>query len=129
MGPNDVCMDIKGSFSWGFTSSQPKKDEKKGKKSAVIEEESKKEQNETRKMLSKFITLKDIKIQIRKGEFVIVIGDVGSGKSSLLHSIIGDLIYIPQVEIDEFGGLEHEGTQEEFDSLKNKLLGSDFICD
>ena len=24
-----------------------------------------------------------------------IIGDVGSGKSSILHSIIGDMIYIP----------------------------------
>ena len=54
-------------------------------------------------------------MQIKKGEFVTIIGDVGSGKSSLLHSIIGDLIYVPQGEIDEFGGFDSEGTQEDFD--------------
>jgi len=31
-------------------------------------------------------------LTIKQGEFVCVIGDVGSGKSSLLHSIVGDLL-------------------------------------
>ena len=41
------------------------------------------------------MTLKSINLSIRKGEFVCIIGDVGSGKSSLLNAIIGDLIYVP----------------------------------
>ena len=36
--------------------------------------------------------LKDISLQIPKGQFVCVVGDVGSGKSSLLNAIIGDLM-------------------------------------
>lgn len=40
------------------------------------------------------MTLKNINLTIRKGEFVCIIGDVGSGKSSLLSSIIGDLLYL-----------------------------------
>jgi ABC-type uncharacterized transport system ATPase component len=32
-------------------------------------------------------------LKIKQGEFVCVIGDVGSGKSSLLSAIIGDLLY------------------------------------
>lgn len=63
---------------------------------------------------------------VRKGEFISIIGDVGSGKSSLLQAIIGDLIYMPQEAIDEFGGINHEATSEEFDVLKRKLLGPDF---
>ena len=38
-----------------------------------------------------FLTLKNLDLTIKQGEFVCIIGDVGSGKSSLLNSIIGDL--------------------------------------
>ena len=68
------------------------RDEMSGREEIVGEDEKKKR--------SKFITLHDIKMQVKKGEFISIIGDVGSGKSSLLQSIIGDLIYIPQSEID-----------------------------
>ena len=47
------------------------------------------------KKLSKFVTLKNIKMEVKKGEFISIIGDVGSGKSSLLQALIGDMIYIP----------------------------------
>jgi ABC-type cobalamin/Fe3+-siderophores transport system ATPase subunit len=33
-------------------------------------------------------------LNIRKGEFVCIIGDVGSGKSSLLSAMIGDLLHL-----------------------------------
>jgi hypothetical protein len=36
------------------------------------------------------------------------------------------MIYIPSETIDEFGGLKHEATSEEFDALKLQLLGPDF---
>jgi ABC-type lipoprotein export system ATPase subunit len=39
--------------------------------------------------------LKNINLKIKKEEFVCIIGDVGSGKSSLLSAMIGDLLYIP----------------------------------
>jgi ABC-type nitrate/sulfonate/bicarbonate transport system ATPase subunit len=38
------------------------------------------------------VVLKDINLNVKKGEFVCIIGDVASGKSSLLNTIIGDLI-------------------------------------
>ena len=44
-------------------------------------------------ILKDFLALKQIDLKIKQGEFVCVIGDVGSGKSSLLNSIIGDLLY------------------------------------
>ena len=43
--------------------------------------------------LDEFLTLKNMGISIRRGEFVCIIGDVASGKSSLLSTIIGDLCY------------------------------------
>lgn len=36
-------------------------------------------------------TLKDINIQVKKGELISIIGEVGSGKSSLICSIFGEL--------------------------------------
>lgn len=38
------------------------------------------------------------------------------------------MIYVPQSEIDEFGGLDHKGTQQEFDRLKNRIVSADFAC-
>jgi ATP-binding cassette, subfamily C (CFTR/MRP), member 1 len=43
--------------------------------------------------VKEFMALKDINLKVKQGEFVCVIGDVGSGKSSLLSSVIGDLLY------------------------------------
>lgn len=39
------------------------------------------------------------------GEFVCIIGDVGSGKSSILSALIGDMLYCPQNETDTLLGL------------------------
>jgi ABC-type lipoprotein export system ATPase subunit len=46
------------------------------------------------KKIQNISTLKGMNLQIKKGEFVCVIGDVGSGKSSLIQSMIGDLLYM-----------------------------------
>ena len=40
------------------------------------------------------ITLKNINLDIKKGEFVAVVGEIGSGKSSLISSIIGYMLSI-----------------------------------
>ena len=37
--------------------------------------------------------LKNINITIERGSFVAIVGDVGSGKSSLIQSILGEMIY------------------------------------
>ena len=41
-------------------------------------------------------------LKIFKGEFVCIIGEVGSGKSSLLSAILGDMIYLDQEMVDKF---------------------------
>jgi ATP-binding cassette subfamily C (CFTR/MRP) protein 1 len=43
--------------------------------------------------------LQSIDFKALRGEFICIIGDVGCGKTSLLKSIIGDLIYISNDEI------------------------------
>lgn len=93
---SEFSLEIAGSYSWGFTSNAAATDKKdktkgtgKGKeaevkkgKQAKVEEE--KKAVDEKKQLKKFIALKDVKLQVKKGEFLCIIGDVGSGKSSLL---------------------------------------------
>ena len=61
------------------------------------------------KTLDTIVTLKDIKVEIKKGEFVVIIGDVGCGKSSLLQALIGEMLYVDEFLILKYGkklGLE-----------------------
>lgn len=98
---DDNCVEVKGNYSWGFTSKH------EDKKKATEDESEKKDE---KKKLEKFITLQDINFSVKKGEFVSIIGNVRSGKSSLLQAIVGDLIYLPDDEIRNFGGLERDAT-------------------
>lgn len=45
--------------------------------------------------------LKNLKIKIKKGEFIGVFGEVGSGKSSLIQAIMNNLIIIENENMDE----------------------------
>ena len=42
-------------------------------------------------------------MRVRRGEFVVIIGEVASGKSTLLNAIIGEMVYLPQDQIDFIG--------------------------
>ena len=68
--------------------------------------------------LDSIVTLKDIDIDIKKGELVCIIGDVGSGKSSLLQTIIGDLLHVSPAQILKYGGDE---------GLKKEIANSEQI--
>lgn len=75
------------SFSWGVKTKELQEIfKKKGKKS-----EPEKENNKVQSF-DDVVTLKDIDFNVKKGEFVCIIGDVGSGKSSLLSALNGDLL-------------------------------------
>lgn len=56
--------------------------------------------------LNDIITLKDINLQIKKGQFVCIIGDVGSGKSSLLSAMNGDMLCCSSGLMNKFKGAE-----------------------
>jgi ABC-type lipoprotein export system ATPase subunit len=43
---------------------------------------------------------------IKKGDFVCIIGDIGSGKSSVMNSLIGDLLYIEKDFYSKFKNVE-----------------------
>ena len=49
--------------------------------------------------LDSIITLKELDLKIPHGKFVCIIGNVGSGKSSLLSTLIGDLLYVSPAQI------------------------------
>lgn len=68
------------------------------------------------------MNLKNLDLKIREGEFVCIIGDVGSGKSSLLQAAIGDMIYVSDNTMAELGGAEAEKTNEEFLKLQKTYL-------
>ena len=59
---------------------------KKGKKAKKKDEVNKKLRDMT---LNQAIMLKDIDLKIKKGEFVVIVGEIGSGKSNLLNAILG----------------------------------------
>ena len=45
------------------------------------------------------LILRDINLSIKKGEFVCIIGEVGSGKSSLLNAILNNMIQVGPKEV------------------------------
>eukprot|EP00345_Euplotes_harpa_P010205 CAMPEP_0168340202 /NCGR_PEP_ID=MMETSP0213-20121227/13921_1 /TAXON_ID=151035 /ORGANISM="Euplotes harpa, Strain FSP1.4" /LENGTH=575 /DNA_ID=CAMNT_0008346389 /DNA_START=1117 /DNA_END=2844 /DNA_ORIENTATION=- len=49
------------------------------------------------------VQLKGLSLEIRKAEFVCVIGEVGSGKSSLLSAMLGDMLYFDDEMVSQFG--------------------------
>ena len=53
--------------------------------------------------LETILNIKDIDLKVKKGEFVVIIGEVGAGKTSLLSTMIGEMIHVPQKEIDFIG--------------------------
>ena len=124
------AIEVKGNFSWGFSANKKKKTEddegsdEEEKKAIEVQPEEK--ENEEVPTLGKYMTLKQLDLEVKRGEFLCVIGDVGSGKSSLLNSVIGDMIYVPDAEVENFGGLDQEGDKDSFNELKSKVLSPDF---
>lgn len=86
----NVAISINGkSFTWNGKM-EKKKDEKEEKE----KDQSSKKQEETPsepETSTAIANLQDLDIKIKRGEFICVIGGVGSGKSSLLSALIGDM--------------------------------------
>ncbi|CAI2363221.1 unnamed protein product [Moneuplotes crassus] len=53
--------------------------------------------------INKAITLKDIELDIKKNEFVAIIGDVGSGKSSLIKTLLKETLYVDDQTLMKYG--------------------------
>ena len=56
--------------------------------------------------ISEVIHLKDISLDIKKGEFVCIIGEVGSGKTNFFNALLGDMFNITDSIVDYMGGLD-----------------------
>lgn len=92
------CIELKNcSFAWSKPdevdideqNKKKKKEEKKNKnkkdKEPPKEEEEKSEDR---------ILLRNINMTIKKNSFVAIVGNVGSGKSSILNAILGNMVLI-----------------------------------
>ena len=53
--------------------------------------------------------LRDLKFKVKRGEFVGILGDIGSGKSSFISMMIGDLLHIEH----DFSKMFHEIVESE----------------
>ena len=53
--------------------------------------------------LDKIINLNDLDVNIKKGSFTIIVGEIGSGKSSLLSAMFGEMIHLTPDEISLIG--------------------------
>jgi ATP-binding cassette subfamily C (CFTR/MRP) protein 1 len=60
----------------------------------TVSAEKEKEKEKNKQKLENVVTLKNIDFTVKKGEFVCIIGETTSGKSSILSSIIGDMLYV-----------------------------------
>ena len=46
--------------------------------------------------LREIISLNNISLDIKRGSLTVIVGPTGSGKSSLLNTMIGELTYLPE---------------------------------
>lgn len=107
---------------------QEDRDKHKTTKQLLEENEEKLERDKARaqeRKMEKLICLKDITVKIPKGQFVCIIGKVGSGKSSLLQAILKEMMPLTNKMVDHFKGdkdMQKELNQDECEALYWELL-------
>ena len=120
---NDFSVKVDSSnFFWGLDQAkdddseqgapEDNKQEVKDDNSNEVEEKSK------TVTLDKKITLKQVDFTIKKGEFVAVIGKVGSGKSSLISSVLGEMLSVDNEIIEQFKQTELTSDDKDKENLK-----------
>ena len=76
--------------------------------------------------LDEIISLKELDIKIKKGSFVVIIGATGSGKTSLLNAIFGEMIHLPENILKEFGSdCARKISEGEMRYMEDALLNTD----
>ena len=89
------------------------------------EKKKKKEELQKKRKMDNVVVLRDIDLKVKKGEFVCIVGKVGSGKSSLLSAMIGDLLPLSKQQIDSYCG--GEGFDKQLDQLETEAIQADMI--
>ena len=145
---SEYALSIKGNFSWGITSLDKEQKDKLQEKARKKEKKRlEKEQTRVGKLIRKILpegpekkfdiplqprslnhilNIKDIDLKVKKGEFVVIVGEVGCGKTSLLNALIGEMIHVPQREIDFIGDQMRKIQSDELKALEHTLLMQDF---
>lgn len=75
--------------------------------------------------LNDIISLRNLDIKIKKGSFTVIIGECGSGKTSLLNAMIGEMIHLPKQAIAEVGDYSRKIAEGELRYLEDALLHTD----
>uniref|UniRef100_A0A7S3KSB4 Uncharacterized protein n=2 Tax=Euplotes crassus TaxID=5936 RepID=A0A7S3KSB4_EUPCR len=66
------------------------------------------------------VALKDVELKIKKNEFVAIIGDVGSGKSSLINTLLKETLYVDDETLNKYGNTEIDDKKEKKIKLEKK---------
>ena len=72
------------------------------------------------------MNIKSVDLRVETGDFVVIVGEVGSGKSSLLSTMLGEMIHVPRQEIDFIGDMARKLPSDELKALEHALLQQDF---
>ena len=151
VGEGETSLKIKGNFSWGVTpkleradkdkikEKLKKKDYKKATKGMgkirkalfdmMPEKKIKYQIPLKERTLDEICSLKDIDIDVKKGQFVVIVGETGSGKTSLLNAMIGELIHLPKQTMKEIGDSTRAIKEGELRYLEDHLLGVNLTQD
>ena len=72
---NQAVVVVDGEFSWNI-------DDEEVRKGGIVKKGSREDN---------VVTLKNINLEVKQGELVAIVGPVGSGKSSLLLALLGEM--------------------------------------
>ena len=76
--------------------------------------------SQSQNKITLYAILKDISLQIKRGELICVVGEVGAGKSSLISSIIGELLYLDNDTLSKYSMLQMSNhTKDKLYSISN----------
>lgn len=64
-------------------------------------------------------------MKIKRGEFVVILGGLKAGKTSLLKALLNEMTYIPQDEIDRVGGKKIILNEEELKLMRKNIYVTD----